>query len=58
MTAPTATDRARVAVACARDVLTQAEGVSPADPIATARVMGRLQATVEQLLELIDNQPA
>lgn len=57
MTAPT-TDRASVTIACARDVLAEAEGVSPADPVATARVMGRLQATVEQLLELVEQRPA
>lgn len=50
----TATDRARITIACARDVLTQAQGTSPADPVATARVMGQLQATVEQLIELVD----
>jgi len=55
---PTATDRARVTIACARDVLTQAQSTSPADPVATARVMGRLQATVEQLLELVEGRPA
>ncbi|MGW1616355.1 hypothetical protein ACWCQZ_44305 [Streptomyces sp. NPDC002285] len=47
-----------LAVACAHDVLAEAQGISPADPIATARVMGRLQATVEQLLELVEAQQA
>lgn len=50
----TPADRARITIACARNVLTQAAGVSPVDPVATARVMGQLQATVEQLLELVE----
>lgn len=47
-------DRARITIACARTVLTEAQRVTPADPAATAHVMGRLETTVEQLIALIE----
>ncbi|MEU8756240.1 hypothetical protein AB0C88_37710 [Streptomyces chartreusis] len=57
MSEQTAT-QAHITIACARTVLAEAQRVSPADPAATAHVMGRLETTVEQLLALIEDSPA
>ena len=55
MTQPQATaDRVQVAILCARDVLADAAAVPLNDQAAVARVVGRLQSTVETLLAVID----
>lgn len=55
MTTSTA-DRARITIACAHEVLTETETVALDDTVATARAIGRLQATVEELLALVETK--
>ena len=50
---PTA-DRVQLAIHCARDTLAQSEAVPLDNPVAVADMVGRLQATVETLLAVID----
>ncbi|WP_406418004.1 hypothetical protein [Streptomyces sp. NBC_01614] len=58
MSAPTDTDRTRITIACARDVLTAIQATPLGDPIATARMLGRAQSTIEALLALVEDKPA
>ena len=48
-------DRVQLAILCARDVLADAATVPLDNPIAVADMIGRLQATVETLLTVIND---
>ncbi|MEU8521901.1 hypothetical protein [Streptomyces sp. NBC_01216] len=52
----TAYDRSRILAA--RQVLADAQSVSLLDGSAMARMIGRLEVTVEQLVEMVDGPPA